>query len=103
MTTKDKSIIVYNKIDKTEFLIDGSGHAHMGAAIKNIRDLYPGIFEPFKNTTPIINLFSPYNCDFTVFQTGDYCPASDGTNVFQQGSDVFPRKLWDIIVKRVRG
>ena len=103
MTTKDKSIIVFNKIDKTDFLIDGSGHVHMGPAIKNIRDLYPGIFEPFKNTTPIVNLFSPYNCDFTVFQTGDYCPASDGTNVFQQGSDVFPRKLWDIIVKRVRG
>lgn len=103
MTTKDKSIIIYNKIDKTEFLIDGSGNAHIGHAIKNIRDLYPGIFEPFRNMRPISNWFTPYNCDFTIFQTGDYSTANDGTSVFQQGSDVFPRKLWSIIVKRVRG
>ena len=103
MTTKDKSILVYNKIDKTEFLIDGSGHAHMGPAIKNVRDLYPGIFEPFKNTTPIVNLFSPYNCDFTIFQTGDYSIANDGTSVFQPGSDVFPHRLWKIIEKHVKG
>lgn len=103
MTTKDKSILVYNKIDKTEFLIDGSGHAHISSAIKNISDLYPGIFEPFKNTTPIVNWFTPYNCDFTIFQTGDYSTADDGTSIFQAGSDVFPRNLWKIILKHVKG
>lgn len=103
MTTKDKSILVYNKIDKTEFLIDGSGHAHIGSAIKNISDLYPGIFEPFKNTTPIVKWFTPYSCDFTIFQTGDYSTADDGTSLFQAGSDVFPRNLWKIILKHVKG
>lgn len=103
MTTKDRSVLIYNKIDKTDYLIDGSGHVHKGYAIKNIRDLYPGIFEPFKNTTPIVNLFSPYNCDVAFFQTGDYSLANDGTSVFQQGPDAFPQRLWNIILKHVKG
>lgn len=103
MATKDKTIVVYNKIDKTDFLIDNSGNAQIGAAIKNIKDLYPGIFVPFKNTQPIVSWFKPYNCDFTVFQTGDYTKTDDNTIVFQQGADVFPRRLWSIIIKHVRG
>lgn len=103
MATKDKTIVVYNKIDKTDFLIDNSGNAQIGAATKNIKDLYPGIFEPFRNTQPILSWFTPYNCDFTIFQTGDYTKTDAGTKVFQQGADVFPRKLWNIIIKHVRG
>ncbi|MBO5816508.1 MAG: hypothetical protein J6R26_00975 [Paludibacteraceae bacterium] len=103
MTNKDRAIIIYNKIDKTQFLIDGNGNAHMGAARKDIHDLYPGIFEPFRNTTPILSMFTPFNCDFTIFQTGDYSQANDGTNIFEAGADVFPRRLWKIIMKHVRG
>ena len=102
MATKDKTIVVYNKIDKTDFLIDNSGNAQIGAAIKNIKDLYPGIFVPFKNTQPMVSWFNPYNCDFTIFQTGDYSIANDGTSVFQQGPDVFPHRLWKIIEKHVK-
>ena len=103
MAIKDKAIVIYNKIDKTEFLIDNSGNAHFGLARKNISDLYSGIFEPFKNTTPIARWFTPYKLDFTIFQTGDYSTAADGTQLFEQGPDVFPRRLWNIILKRVRG
>lgn len=103
MTTKDRTIVVYNKIDMTDFLIDGSGHAYVGQAIKNIRDLYPGIFEPFKNTTPILSWFTPYRCDFTIFQTGDYSTALDGTSTFDPGPEVYPQKLWNLIMKHVRG
>ena len=103
MAIKDKAIVIYNKIDKTEFLIDNSGNAHFGLARKNISDLYNGIFEPFKNTTPIARWFTPYKLDFTIFQTGDYSTAADGTQLFEQGPDVFPRRLWNIILKRVRG
>lgn len=103
MSTKDRTIIVYNKIDKTDFLIDNSGNAHVGLARKNIRDLYPNIFEPFKNPSPIANWFTPYRFDFTIFQTGDYSQAADGTSLFEQGPDVFPRRLWKIILNKVRG
>lgn len=103
MATKDRTIIVYNKIDKTDFLIDNSGNAHVGLARKNIRDLYPGIFDPFINNTPISRWFVPYNLDFTIFQTGDYSAAADGTSLFEQGPDVFPYRLWKIIMNRIRG
>lgn len=103
MSTRDKTIFVYNKIDMTEYKIDNSGNVHVGSARKNINDLYPKIFEPFRNTTPIVSLFSPYRCDFTVFQTGDYSVAEDGTNLFEQGPDVFPRRLWSKILGIVRG
>lgn len=103
MAVRDKTIIVYNKIDKTDFLIDNSGNAHMSLARKNIRDLYPNIFDPFKNSTPIVRWFTPYKLDFTIFQTGDYSHAADGTSLFEPGPDVFPHRLWNIILKKVRG
>ena len=103
MSVRDKTIVIYNKIDKTEFLIDNSGNAHIGLARKNICDLYPGIFNPFKNNTPISNWFTPYRLDFTIFQTGDYSVAADGTSLFEQGPDVFPRRLWKLIMNHVRG
>lgn len=103
MTSKDRSVLLYNKIDATDFLIDADGKVHMSAAIKDVKDMYPGIFEPFKNTIPIVSLFTPYRLDFVPFQTGDYSRASDGSVTFEQGPDVFPSKLWRIIMKHVRG
>jgi hypothetical protein len=103
MSTKDKTIFVYNKIDKTEFLIDNSGNAHVGLARKSVKDLYPGIFEPFINPTPIARWFVPYKFDFSIFQTGEYSKANDGTYMFTPGPDVFPRRLWQLIMKRIRG
>jgi hypothetical protein len=103
MTTRDRAVIVYNKIDKTEFLINGNGQVHMFAAVKNVRDMFPGIFEPFRNTTPILSLFTPYRCDFVPFQTGDYSLANDGTSTFEPGPDEYPSKLWRVIMKHVKG
>lgn len=103
MSVRDKAIFVYNKIDLTQYLIDNSGNAHVPQARKNANDLFEGIFEPFKNPTPIARWFAPYKCDFTVFQTGDYTKATDGTIMYQQGPDVYPHRLWNIIMKQIRG
>lgn len=103
MTARDNAVFVYNKIDKTPFLIDAASNAHMAEAKKDIRDNFPGIFEPFRNQTPILNWFTPYNMDFAIFQTGYYNPAADGTFVFTQGPDVFPARLWNVIRKRING
>ena len=103
MGNRDRTIIVYNKIDRTDFLINNSGEAYIGPAKKNVMDLYEGIFEPFRNDIPISRWFTPYRFDFSIFQTGDYSKTADGTMMFEQGPDVFPRNLWNIILKRVRG
>ncbi len=101
--SKDSTIIVYNKIDQTNFLIDGDGHVHIGDAKKDINDRYPDIFDRFKETAPIIRWFTPYRCEFVPFQTGDYPKAGDGSLLFEQGPDIFPHRLWRVILNKVRG
>lgn len=101
--SQDSTIIVYNKIDDTNFLKDGDGHVNLTDAKKDINNRYPNIFDRFKETTPIVRWFSPYRCEFVPFQTGDYPTAADGTKGFEQGPDVFPRRLWKIIMSKVRG
>lgn len=104
MTSKDKVIFVYNKIDKTDFLIDNSGSFYLEPARNDINKyLYPDIFKAFKNNNPITKIFTPYNLEFTVFQTGYYQETVDGERTFENGPDVYPRRLWEIILKKVRG
>lgn len=43
------------------------------------------------NVNPITKLWRPYNFDFVAFKTGDFPKAADGTLVFEQGPDIFPK------------
>ncbi len=102
MKSQDKVIFLFNKIDETPFM-ENREYVHIASAKKEVRDLYPGIFVPFKNQNPITRLWHPDYFDFCPFQTGDFIKANDGTLVFEEGDSIFPRKLWNIILKRVRG
>ena len=103
MGKRDHTIIVYNKIDKTDFLIDKSGKVRMGLAMEDVGNMYEGIFNPFKNDIPVANWLVPYRFDFTAFMTGDYHEAYDGSTAFEQGPDVVPKTLWEIISDRLKG
>lgn len=98
----DKVMFVFNKIDKTPFL-NGQGCIKYGLALQHTDYLYPNIFVPFKNMNPITKWWKPYNFDFIAFQTGDFSEAADGTLTFEEGHDIYPRKLWEFIQKRIRG
>ncbi len=98
----DKVIFVFNKIDETPFVL-GPGNIKYGLAKQHTEYLYPNIFVPFTNVNPITKLWKPYNFDFVAFQTGDYSEAADGTLTFQEGDNIYPEKLWNIILKRIRG
>ncbi len=102
MKAQDKVLFVFNKIDDTEFVIS-PGQVNMKAARGDVKNNYPGIFEMFKNQNPITSLFKEYNCDFISFSTGTFTEAGDGTKMFQQGDDVYPRNLWNKIMNLVRG
>lgn len=102
MKPQDKVLFVFNKIDETDFVIS-PGVVNMNAARNEVRNNYPGIFELFKNQNPITKLFREYNCDFLAFSTGDFTEAADGTKMFQQGDDVYPKNLWNKIMELVRG
>ena len=102
MKPQDKVLFVFNKIDETDFVIS-PGVVNMNAARNEVRNNYPGIFELFKNQNPITKLFREYNWDFLAFSTGDFTEAADGTKMFQQGDDVYPKNLWNKIMELVRG
>lgn len=99
---RDKAIVVFNKIDMTNFVMS-PGHITTRSAIKEIRDLYPGLIELFKNLNPITSIFKPYNVNFAPFQTGDYSKTAKGKQSFQEGPDEYPRLLWSMIKKLITG
>lgn len=98
--SRDKVLFVFNKIDETQFVIS-PGNVKYGLTLQHTEFLYPNIFVPFKNENPITKWFQPYNFGFVAFQTGDFSEAADGTLVFQEGDDVYPRRLWEMIRKRI--
>lgn len=100
ISPRDKVIFVFNKIDETPFVIS-PGNVKYGLALQHTEYLYPNIFVPFKNENPITKWFQPYNFGFVAFQTGDFSEAADGTWTFEEGHEVYPRKLWEMIRKRI--
>ena len=102
ISPRDKVIFVFNKIDETQFVIS-PGNIKNGLAMQHVDYLYPNIFTPFKNVNPISKLWKPNNFDFVAFQTGDFSETADGTLTFEQGPDIYPQKMWEIIQKRIRG
>ena len=95
-------MFVFNKIDETPFVI-GPGRINYKETMERTKYLYPNIFVPFANENPITKWFAPNNFDFVAFQTGDFSEAADGTLTFEEGHEVYPKKLWEIIQKRIRG
>lgn len=102
MRARDKVIFVFNKIDESQFVIDPENIKY-GYAKRYIENLYPNIFSKFVNTNPITRWWHPCNFDFVAFQTGDFSETADGTLSFEQGADIYPKQMWKIICKRLKG
>ncbi|MBO5225328.1 MAG: hypothetical protein J6B46_02795 [Parabacteroides sp.] len=99
---RDKILFIFNKIDETPFVLF-PGKVKIGEVLKETNDLYPNIFTPFKNVNPITRLWKPFNFNLVPFQTGNYTKAADGTLMYQEGHDIYPQNLWNIINKLIRG
>lgn len=99
--SQDKTIFVYNKIDKSG-MVRRQGNVNVKGAIKQVKQLYPNIFTPFLNQNPITKLWKEYNCDFVPFQTGTY-NESMGIITFTPSGTVYPKMLWKAILKQIRG
>lgn len=101
MRLRDKTIFVFNKIDKTNF-VHSVGNINVSAAIKEVQYLYPNIFVPFLNQNPITKIFKKYNCEFIPFQTGEYTKAINGVT-YQEGPAEYCRNLWATLMKNING
>lgn len=106
MTPQDRAIFLYNKVDKSNFVI-APGRVNMAGVKNDVENMYPGIFTPFVNFNPITKWFKPYLCDLVPFSNGSFSLATkpDGTTylTYQQGVDLYPQMLWNTIMKRIRG
>jgi len=102
ISPRDRVIFVYNKIDETEFVVH-PGVTKDGDALKSMKDNYKGLLEAFRNENPITKLWRPFDFDFVTFQTGYFSSTREGDLTFQEGHDNYPRKLWNILSKRLRG
>lgn len=98
----DKVIFVYNKIDLTSY-VNSPGNVNVGAAQERVKQDYPNLFIPFKNTNPISRFWRDYDCGFVPFQTGEYTEAADGKLSFAEGPIEYPRNLWKEILNQVEG
>ena len=105
----DRAVIMLNKADKAPGVIDNTGFCHEKAAMGYTNTYFRGIFNRFRNRTPIVNIFKPYNCGFAPFVTGRYpwVEVEDGqgntekVKQFIQGNDEYPAKLWEEIKKSI--
>jgi hypothetical protein len=106
MRSQDRAIFLYNKVDKSNFVI-APGRVNILGIKNDVENMYPGIFTPFVNLNPITKWFKPYLCDLVPFSNGTFTRAqkADGTVylTYQQGVDEYPQMLWNVIMKRIRG
>lgn len=102
MTTRDRVLFIYNKIDLTRLVL-GVGQVNTPAAIRDVENLYPNIFKPFENMNPVTRFFTKYNCDFTPFTTGSYSLTVDGKRTYTEGHYLYSQKLWRTMLKMING
>lgn len=95
---KDKCIILYNKVDTTDFVV-GSGKVNIKNAMTECHDEYEGLFDLFK--TKRILLGDKYDFKFVPFSTGLY--SGDETVHYTPSNDNYPRMLWSTIQDCIKG
>lgn len=92
------SIFLHNKIDLTDYVIR-PGVINMAESSNAINSEFNGIFTPFVSQ----GLFLKYKEYLYVpFSTGSYVTDSKGEQQYTQGSDTYPKALWEAILKCVR-
>lgn len=102
IASKDKTIILYNKVDSTNFVL-GQGKVNVSASMKACNDEYRGLFEIFKNTSPL-PWADKYTCKFVPFSTGVYGEViADRPQTYDASHDKYPHDLWEVIMKCIKG
>lgn len=102
MSSKDKAIILYNKIDKSDYVY-GAGKVHKENAIQGCNNEYPGLFQTFKNES-LWPFKEPYTCKFVPFSTGIFGDIIPGKpQHYDASNDAYPETLWETIKKCIKG
>lgn len=98
---RDKSIILYNKVDKSNFVY-GPGQVHTKNAQNYCNNEYTGLFQIFRNTSPL-PWAEKYTCKFVPFSTGVYGETTDGQyGHYDISHDSYPYHLWETIMDCIK-
>ena len=106
ISNKDKSIILFNKVDLKDEFFGVQGNLNIGQVEKYIKGAYLNLLESFKNTNPITSLLKPFKYIIIPFQTGTYEEVMLNNNLvksYTKGHDKYPALLWDCIRKIIKG
>lgn len=100
---RDKSIIVYNKIDTKPEFLGGPGVVHVKNAKIYCNNEYDGLFQIFKNPSPW-PFAKEYLCEFVPFSTGIYGESKPNQDAhYDLSHDSYPAKLWSVIQDCIKG
>lgn len=97
----DRFIILYNKIDQKDELFD-DGRIHLSSAERTMKEEYDGLAKLFVNTNPITSIWRKFNYKFVPFCTGYYFTEM-GRLTYKESEDLYPRMLWDALMKSIKG
>lgn len=100
MRSTDRSIIIYNKVDRKTELFEGKFQPE-SAKTEMIQE-YNGITTIFKNPNPITSLWRQYNYTFVPFCTG-YYTKEQGKLTYNSSEDFYPAWLWSAFMKSIKG
>ena len=93
----DKTIVIFNKIDETPFMLSPCS-VNQKSAYNYARKKYPDLFNLFKTTNVLKGLVRPYSCDFITFPSG-YFTRDDIGYYYAKGNNCFPMTLWGRVLK----
>lgn len=102
LQNSDRVVIMYNKIDQKEELFE-NGQLHISSAEKAMKDEYEGLSKVFKNMNPISSLWRPYNYCFVPFCTGYYTNQIGGKPKYNESEELYPKRLWEQLLKCIKG
>lgn len=102
MQPKDKVLFIFNKVDKTDCVVR-DGVVRKASVLETAKQQYVNMFEPFRNTIPVIKWFRPWNCGFVPFQTGSYTELVTGGQQYIESSDRYCSQLWEDLLSTIRG
>lgn len=94
----DSVLVIYNKIDQTSF-VTSLGKIVENACVNDIKQLYPGMLDVFKNQHFPSRMFRKYTCSILPFQTGVFKESKNGNCVYSPGPIEYVDKLWKEIEK----
>lgn len=102
LRNSDRVVILYNKVDQKEELFE-DGKLHVSSAEKAMKDEYEGLSSVFKNPNPITSLWRPFNYRFVPFCTGYYTKQVGGKPKYNESEEMYPRLLWEQLMKCIKG